>query len=427
MVSKRARGGAGYGLLLLAVVFAVQAACSGSRRPAKAEPATQPAATQPSSERILVRIGDKAVVTQAEVEALVRNQQPARRRAAAYDALGKLATNKLFQLYLEDHPGFVTEADVQKEIDADMKKMRMKSQEDWKKSLAESNISWESYLDLARIRSGRSKFAIEGSAMAKDEALLRKTFDEHPDHFDGSTVKIRQILFAVPLTATPDQKKQRLEEITKLREELLSGKKTWEEAVKLSNDNTRNKGGLVGSVPRYMRLSEPFIREAWKLQPGQTSEIVESPMGYHIVQVLQRSPGYRDFNAPHTQFELRAVIEIQPVQKAMEEAGQKYPTVGVNPIDMNAIMALPAPPTQPARTPATRPTRSATRPTTRPGMRPATRPSTRRPPIGRPTTRPATRPLAVGVPATRPVRPAVPPLPLPAAATMPAAQPLPGR
>ena len=161
MVSKRARGGVGYGLLLLVVVFAVQAACSGSRKPAKAEPATQPAASQPASERVLVRIGDRAVVTQGEVEKLVANKQPSQRRSAAYESLGIITTNKLFLLYLEDHPGFVTEPDIQKEIDADMKKMRMKSQEDWKKSLADSGISWESYLDLARIRSGRSRLGRE--------------------------------------------------------------------------------------------------------------------------------------------------------------------------------------------------------------------------------------------------------------------------
>lgn len=423
--------GAWYGgeLVLAAavVVCLMQAACSGSKGTADQEPSSRPAASRPSAERILLRIGDRAVVTQAEVEKLLYMKPPAQRGAAAYEALSIVLGNKLFLLYLQDHPDLVTDEDVEKEIQTDLKKLRHKTREELKEGLELSGVGWEEYLGLARIRSGRAKLARQGAEQAKDEAYLRKLFDEHPDYFNGATIKFRHIHFAVPVTATPEERKARLEAITKLREDLVSGRKTWEECVKQSSDNTRFKNGLVGTMPRYMRVNEAIIKPAWELQPGQTSDIVEGPMGYHIIQVLERSPGYRDFNDPHTQFELKAVTQNKPLEQAMAEVHRKYPIVGVQPLDMEAIMALPPPPTQPARTPATRPT---TRPTTRRATPPATRPVPAVRPATGPAARPATRPSPARL-ATRPaipqppaVRPAVPPVPPVLPGPAPAPQPV---
>ncbi len=56
------------------------------------------------------------------------------------------------------------------------------------------------------------------------------------------------------------------------------------------DSSTRDNGGDLGYFPRGVLTSVEVEDVAFQLQPGQVSEIVSSPLGYHIVQVIDRVP-----------------------------------------------------------------------------------------------------------------------------------------
>lgn len=56
------------------------------------------------------------------------------------------------------------------------------------------------------------------------------------------------------------------------------------------DSSTRDNGGDLGYFPRGVLTSLEVEDAAFQLQPGQLSGVVSSPLGYHIIQVIDRVP-----------------------------------------------------------------------------------------------------------------------------------------
>ncbi len=81
------------------------------------------------------------------------------------------------------------------------------------------------------------------------------------------------------------------EEAERILNQLEAGGDFATLAREYSNDvSTRDVGGDLGFFPPGVLTSDAVEVAAFALQPGQISEVVESALGFHVVQVVERVP-----------------------------------------------------------------------------------------------------------------------------------------
>jgi len=315
---------------------AAPAACENAKRPPDGRgteaTATAPAATsQPASKIVLVRIGDKAVVTQAEFThdiLWVPEKQRARRTR---EILGGLIEQKRFELYVREHPELVPAETVEAELDKAMAYYKVDSLQELERALEKKSIPMAEFQSRMALQIARQNLAMKGVNRGKDEKERRKIYEANPDHFNGSRRTVKHILISVPPWATPAERQAARDQIAKIRDDLVAGRRAWSQCVEESHCNTRFNDGLIGSLPRHLRFTEPVATVAWSLKVGELSDIVESNLGFHLVKVTGQQPAYR--------------VEREPYRRAIAEVQKKYPTVGVR---APVLPPTPEPTTKPA-------------------------------------------------------------------------------
>jgi peptidyl-prolyl cis-trans isomerase D len=152
-----------------------------------------------------------------------------------------------------------------------------------------------------------------GEAEVSD-AEVRKYYDEHAAEYEKpEQVHARHILFRFAPGATPEDKAK----VRQHAEEVLAKVKAGEDfaalAKQYSEDPSAAQGGDLGAFTRG-KMVQPFERAAFSLAPGETSDLVESPFGLHIIKVDSKEPA-------HTQTleEVRAQIADKLKQEKARE------------------------------------------------------------------------------------------------------------
>jgi peptidyl-prolyl cis-trans isomerase C len=120
-------------------------------------------------------------------------------------------------------------------------------------------------------------------------AELRAYFEAHRAEFDGTRVRVRQI---VRPGANPEQITAAETLLTDLKRDITAGTLTFEDAArKHSTAPSRAQGGDAGWVSGRGELPEAVTLAALSLKAGELAGPLRSPFGVHLIQVTERQPG----------------------------------------------------------------------------------------------------------------------------------------
>ena len=206
------------------------------------------------------------------------------RLAILYD----LIDDVLLKQFLAQHAPPVESAEIEKHIQALILALKKqgKTPADYLRETGQTEPqlreSWTTMLRFEKFAQSRAT-----------DAELRKYFAASREMFDGSEVRVSQIVLRVPTTATPGERAAARQKIAAIQAELVSGKTSFAEAAKkYSEDPTGKRGGDLGSITRRDTIvDEPLAKAAFALKVGELGEPVETEFGLHLLVVMDRKQG----------------------------------------------------------------------------------------------------------------------------------------
>lgn len=251
------------------------------------------------------------VIPESAVERIVRRASPDDRDKARKDILNFLIDLTLLDQYVIQQGFTVSEEELQsrlKEVKEELGKTGrdyaailkslMISEEEFKQQLA-ATLRWEKFLE----------------AKATDKRLI-EFFVVRKDWFDGSQVRARHILVAVPedadaktrqaaqakIAAVRKQIEERIKErvakldpkldpLRRAEAQLEIAEEVFAELARDSDCPSKKNGGELGWFPRRGVMAEAFAQAAFALKPGEMAGPVETEFGYHLILCTGREPG----------------------------------------------------------------------------------------------------------------------------------------
>jgi peptidyl-prolyl cis-trans isomerase C len=103
------------------------------------------------------------------------------------------------------------------------------------------------------------------------------------------TLRARHILLAFGTNDTAEVKAGRRKAADVIRDELVKGADFATLAQQRSDCPSRQRGGDLGYFPRG-KMVKPFEDAAFSQEVGAIGDVVETPYGYHVIQVTERKP-----------------------------------------------------------------------------------------------------------------------------------------
>jgi peptidyl-prolyl cis-trans isomerase C len=203
-------------------------------------------------------------------------------------------------------------------------RVRFKDDKAWAAILAGQGLDPQSFRSELRVQHTIQTLLSqvidqEAQAQVTDQEAMA-FYESHPAVFDtGERVKASHILVRVPEGAAPPRKA----ELRKKTEALLQRARAKEDFAALAKASSEDpgsakNGGDLGAFGRG-QMVPPFEQAAFALKPGEISGVVETPFGFHIIKVSERTPGRKLAFA-----EVKERLKQDLVQQKRQKAQQSF-------------------------------------------------------------------------------------------------------
>ena len=276
--------------------------------------AQQPAApTDSVVDRIVAVVGPKAIL-KSNIEERILLEHPQGKNLPTTPEGMKQLREALLQVLIDeellvqeasrDTTIKVLDDDVTKSVDLLMRTTRGRytPEEAYRKDIRDAGFetvdeyrSWLTEQQRRRLQINQFTGSLKGSGKLKPvsptEREIREYFDKYKESFPKrpETVAFRQIVIAPrPAAAAKERTRAQADSIVL---ELRRGADFATAAKRFSQDpGSKDQGGSLNWFRRGVMVPE-FERVAFSQRPGIVSDPVESPFGYHIIQVERVQPG----------------------------------------------------------------------------------------------------------------------------------------
>jgi peptidyl-prolyl cis-trans isomerase SurA len=149
------------------------------------------------------------------------------------------------------------------------------------------------------------------------------------DELAGGEYNVSHIMITLPDGSTPQQIAEAQAKVDDIHQRLLDGLDFASAAISYSQSQEALEGGLVGW--RDLNSLPAFFSDAIRdLKPGEITQPIRSPAGFHIVKVNdyreQRQVVVKEYNARHIMIEVNELVtprlamdQIIEVKKKLED------------------------------------------------------------------------------------------------------------
>lgn len=171
-------------------------------------------------------------------------------------------------------------------------KKRFKSKKEYQNALKQAGITEDDLKkDIERnllINKFYQQEVLDISKVSDNE--LKEYYEKNKkDFLRPEAVHIRHILIKVEPTSTDEEKAKKKKEAEDILKRARQGEDFAELAYQYSADDWRVKGGDLGLIHRGRLLPE-LEEVAFKLKPGEISDLIETIYGYHIIKMEEKLP-----------------------------------------------------------------------------------------------------------------------------------------
>lgn len=289
----------------------------------------QASAAENQLSKVKVAVVNGVVITQAEFDRAVKfaSEQASRMGKTLSDAqasdIKKVALDKLIGtelLYQESKKEGVT-------VDSKAFNDRFAK---WRKSFPDDE-EYNKVLKALKLTDAEMKADLK-RGMTIEKFITKKFVDrtevsdkEAKAYYDSRTnffkqpeqVRASHILIKVETGAKEPDKAAALNKIREVQKKEKKGEDFAALAKEYSEGPSRTKGGDLGFFRRG-QMVKPFEDAAFKLEPGEVSDIVETKFGYHLIKVVEKKP---ESITPYDTVKARisAYLKQEKVQKEMAQ------------------------------------------------------------------------------------------------------------